>query len=226
MPDRMMSERWLPVPGRGGYEVSDRGRVRSVARTIVTSTGRHQRVPGRMLRTRAARDGYRYVRTGEGPRHAVHRLVLAAFVGPCPPGHQGCHNDGDPSNNDLSNLRWDTPSRNCRDQVRHGTHRQTQRTRCPRNHPLVAGNLDPSHLADGERVCLACVRACRALRYARDRGYVEPDRDVVADRRYALIRERMTPSQRAVADQAVSGGEVVAEQTATGEYASVSCSTP
>ncbi|MDQ3028616.1 MAG: hypothetical protein M3R09_01005 [Actinomycetota bacterium] len=48
----------------------------------------------------------------------------------------------------------------------------------------------------------------------------------MADRRYALIRERMTPSQRAVADQAVSGGEVVAEQTATGEYASVSCSTP
>jgi hypothetical protein len=52
----------------------------------------------------------------------VHRLVLEAFVGPCPDGMEGCHNDGNPANNRLDNLRWDTPSANYADRYKHGTH--------------------------------------------------------------------------------------------------------
>lgn len=52
---------------------------------------------------------------------AVHHLVLEAFVGPCPDGHECCHADGDAGNNALANLRWDTHSANCLDAVRHGT---------------------------------------------------------------------------------------------------------
>jgi hypothetical protein len=44
------------------------------------------------------------------------------FVGPAPSGHECCHRDGDPSNNDLANLYWGTPSQNRSDAVRHGTH--------------------------------------------------------------------------------------------------------
>jgi len=51
----------------------------------------------------------------------VHRLVLEAFVGPCPPGMEGCHNDGNPLNNTPSNLRWDTHAANHADTRRHGT---------------------------------------------------------------------------------------------------------
>lgn len=51
----------------------------------------------------------------------AHRLVLLAFVGQCPEGMQCCHNDGDGSNNCLSNLRWDTPFGNYRDKIFHGT---------------------------------------------------------------------------------------------------------
>jgi len=51
----------------------------------------------------------------------IHRLVLTLFVGPCPPGMQCCHNDGDPKNGRLSNLRWDTVLANGKDRVRHGT---------------------------------------------------------------------------------------------------------
>lgn len=36
----------------------------------------------------------------------VAELVLEAFVGPCPPGASVQHLDGDPQNNQLSNLRW------------------------------------------------------------------------------------------------------------------------
>lgn len=51
----------------------------------------------------------------------MHRLVLEAFVGPCPIGMEACHNDGDTSNNQVDNLRWDTRSSNHMDKEKHGT---------------------------------------------------------------------------------------------------------
>lgn len=53
----------------------------------------------------------------------VHRLVLEAFVGPCPVGMECCHWDGNPQNNKLENLRWDTHRANMDDQLRHHTRR-------------------------------------------------------------------------------------------------------
>jgi hypothetical protein len=63
------------------------------------------------------------LRNDQGPPHLalVHRLVLEAFVGPCPEGMEGCHNDGNRLNNDLSNLRWGTRSDNRDDARKHGT---------------------------------------------------------------------------------------------------------
>jgi hypothetical protein len=66
--------------------------------------------------------GRSQVALGRGRIRAVHRLVLEAFVGPCPPGMEGCHGDGNPANNALPNLRWDSHSGNQLDAVRHGTH--------------------------------------------------------------------------------------------------------
>lgn len=51
----------------------------------------------------------------------VARLILEAFVGPSPEGMEGCHEDGDRSNNRLSNLRWGTSQDNAQDSIRHGT---------------------------------------------------------------------------------------------------------
>lgn len=51
----------------------------------------------------------------------IHRLILEAFIGPQPKGMQACHNDGNPKNNNISNLRWDTPKRNSHDKIVHGT---------------------------------------------------------------------------------------------------------
>ncbi len=50
----------------------------------------------------------------------VHRIVLEAFVGPPSSGMEGCHYDGNPLNNRLDNLRWDTKKANCADAIRHG----------------------------------------------------------------------------------------------------------
>lgn len=57
---------------------------------------------------------------GKVRKFMVHVLVLELFVGPCPEGMEGCHEDGNPANNALSNLRWDTPEGNWSDRKRHG----------------------------------------------------------------------------------------------------------
>lgn len=58
---------------------------------------------------------------------SAHRLVLEAFVGPCPDGMEACHNGGNPANNHISNLRWDTPRSNQADRVLHGTDSRGER---------------------------------------------------------------------------------------------------
>lgn len=51
----------------------------------------------------------------------VHRLVLEAFVGPCPDGMEACHDpDPNPANNASTNLRWDTHKNNIADAMRQG----------------------------------------------------------------------------------------------------------
>jgi hypothetical protein len=58
------------------------------------------------------------------PPRLVHRLVLEAFVCPCPDGKEACHKDGDPSNNRVENLYWGTHEENMADYVRHGRSRK------------------------------------------------------------------------------------------------------
>jgi hypothetical protein len=76
--------------------------------------------PGRHPKT-----GYRNVslrREGKSYNRYVHRLVLEAFVGPCPKGMQSRHfPDKDTSNNALTNLQWGTPKQNQDDRITHGT---------------------------------------------------------------------------------------------------------
>jgi hypothetical protein len=101
-----MCERWLPVVGyEGRYEVSDFGNVRSLDR--LAPHGRHpgfmQRKSGKLLKL-----GYHQGRPRVGLPDAqgkirmrpVHKLVAAAFLGPCPPGMFVLHWDDDPKNND------------------------------------------------------------------------------------------------------------------------------
>lgn len=65
--------------------------------------------------------GVSLFRAGKPYRKLVHRLVLESFVSHAPAGQQCCHNDGDPQNNRLSNLRWDTATANHADRAAHGT---------------------------------------------------------------------------------------------------------
>jgi hypothetical protein len=105
-------EEWRPVVGRPEYQVSNFGRVRSDA------TG------GKILKPYLVK-GYPAVKfwnsTESRTTGYVHLLVLEAFVGPRPKGMQACHDDGNPFNAMVCNLRWDTVGGNAADRVRHGT---------------------------------------------------------------------------------------------------------
>lgn len=169
----IQNERWLPVPGfEGAYEVSDWGRVRSLNRIVTTKTGIKRRYQGRVLTPFASPSGHLRVNLGPAGKLLVHRLVLEAFIGPCPSGQECCHDDGDPANNHLGNLRWDSRSENHLDRVRHGTHHQAAKTHCPRGHALASPNLVPSQIQRGKRICLAC---------SRTHGYVSYYPDVTHD---------------------------------------------
>jgi len=102
-------ETWKPVPGFASYQVSDRGRIKSFARG-----------KPRLLKPQPTKRGQLQVGLGRKNYRYVHRLVLEAFVGPCPDGMQGCHEDDVPSNNVLGNLRWDTQFGNMADKIRNG----------------------------------------------------------------------------------------------------------
>lgn len=121
----MNSEKWLPIEGYVGlYEVSTAGRVRSLPRTIKRPIGSY--LKGEMVRKPVAgKTGYLQVRlvneAGTFKAHYIHALVLEAFVGPRPEGFDACHEDGDRSNNRISNLRWDSRAGNHADKKRHGT---------------------------------------------------------------------------------------------------------
>jgi len=52
----------------------------------------------------------------------VHRLVLQSYIGNCPVGQECRHLDGNPQNNNLSNLCWGTSRENKYDTVWHGRH--------------------------------------------------------------------------------------------------------
>jgi len=107
------AEKWLPVPGAGYYEASDRGHVRSVDRTI---GGRFYK--GVVLKPREDADGYLRVNitNDRGERQhneSVARLVLMAHDPEgYRPGLHACHGPNGKRDNRLTELRWDTPEAN------------------------------------------------------------------------------------------------------------------
>ena len=108
------------IPGFPDYAVTDGGAIWSKPR--VDTIGRRQR--GTWLKPYIRKDGHASVNlfSKYGQKaYRVHRLVLEAFVGPCPEGMEACHNNGDPADNRLENLRWDTRQENQKDAVKHGS---------------------------------------------------------------------------------------------------------
>jgi len=149
------TEQWLPVVGyEGAYEVSDLGRVRSVDRRRLGGA----MIRGRILKPRPLPNGRLRVslaRLGTATDAYVYRLVLGAFIGPCPVGMEALHWDDDSSNNALVNLRWGTRTDNMRDMSRN-ERGNAGLTHCPMGHPYDDSN---TYVYPGDRKHRGC-REC------------------------------------------------------------------
>lgn len=118
-----MTEEWRSLVGyEGKLEISDLGRIRSIARVVPKSDGSSMRIRGRIRKLKLDKRGYpRLSLNGKDRDIIVHQAVLAAFVGPCPPGLEVRHADGDSGNPTLGNLSYSTHAENLRDMWKHGT---------------------------------------------------------------------------------------------------------
>lgn len=121
-------EEWRNVVGfEGLYQVSNFGRVRSVTTKETQNTfilSRSKKVNKIKKQTFDKVFNRPYLGLWKNNKQKIckpHTLVMEAFVGLRPKGMECCHNDGNPQNNHLSNLRWDTPKNNQADRVKHGT---------------------------------------------------------------------------------------------------------
>jgi hypothetical protein len=127
-----MREIWKPVVGfEGLYEISNKGRVKSLDRTEICERfkfgkwDKHSRVrPGGFVSIGSSRTGYAKLnlwKSGKMYTRFLHILLLEAFVGRRRKNQETRHLNGRRNDNRLINLVWGTHRENVADSIRHGT---------------------------------------------------------------------------------------------------------
>ena len=111
-------EQWEPIPGFKNYQISNRGKIRSVTRKVWHRGSKtNMTLRGKMMRQRWNKTCKCYfldLIDDEGKRRTVypHKEVAKAFVSNTKPNELTMiiHEDNNPRNNHSDNLRWLTPS--------------------------------------------------------------------------------------------------------------------
>lgn len=101
-----------------GYWVSENGNIWTVW-MLHSGNRKRRQAEWRRLKPIPDSQGYLSVKVNR-VNLKIHRIVLEAFVGPCPDGMECRHLDGNFSNNRLGNLCWGTKLENWQDKIRHG----------------------------------------------------------------------------------------------------------
>jgi HNH endonuclease/NUMOD4 motif len=158
MAEPTVDEGWTPVPGWEGLYLASRvGRIYSVRSKII-------------MKQTPDDAGYlrvKFSRHNKAVTLRVHQIIALTFHGPCPPGQQVRHWDGNNQHNAVSNLLYGTKSDDIKDQIRIGTHKETRKTCCPRCQGPYKVHL--KGVTKGKRYCPACGNANRRARLARQR---------------------------------------------------------
>lgn len=129
--DNMETEEWKVVNSESkNYMVSNIGRVKSCARTVVGSNGVSRKLREKILKQRCDQDGYPLVHI-DAKTTKVPKIVAEAFIGQRPSGMEIRHLDGDPRNNKIENLAYGTHSENVLDGYSYcGKIRKNQKLTC------------------------------------------------------------------------------------------------
>lgn len=124
----MMEENWKDIPGyEGEYQASTLGRIKSLSRKVFcrnpyTRAPFYRIVKERILKPgKYSKSGHLSVVLRRGSNGSpVHQLIMKTFIGEPPAGTEVCHLNGNPADNRLSNLRYDTRTENIIDVYRQG----------------------------------------------------------------------------------------------------------
>lgn len=152
-----MEEIWKPIIGYENlYEVSSKGRVKSIARVINRKNGRKQFVKEKLIAPANNGKGYyrvRLAKNGKNTAYALHRLVASSFIPNPKELPEINHKDEDKSNNIVENLEWCDRAYN----MNYGTRKS--RAALANSTPII--QID----ADGKLVkeWVSCVEAARQL---------------------------------------------------------------
>ncbi|MDH5608176.1 MAG: NUMOD4 motif-containing HNH endonuclease [Cyclobacteriaceae bacterium] len=118
MTNQKPEEQWEPIPGFKNYQISNRGKIRSITRKVWhKGSNTHMNLKGKMMKQRwnkACKCYFLDLIDDEGKRRTVypHKEVAKAFV----PNDNASelkmiiHIDNNPRNNQADNLQWMTPS--------------------------------------------------------------------------------------------------------------------
>lgn len=102
-------EKWKWIPGfEGKYQASNLGRIKSF---------KINKTNGQIMQGSILKDGRIRINL-EGTKYLLHRLILQTFVKQPDENHNlVLHLDGNPSNNNLENLKWGTYKDNANDKL-------------------------------------------------------------------------------------------------------------
>lgn len=126
----MEDEVWKDVKGYEClYQVSDKGRIRSLDRIVISGYGKPHRLKGKILKAQTHHCGYLEItlhKDGKRNTHKVHRLVAEAFLPN--PDNLPCinHKDEIPYHNNVDNLEYCTQKYN----INYGTRTQRMAEKC------------------------------------------------------------------------------------------------
>jgi len=121
-------EIWRDIPGyEGRYQASNYGRIKSVNRKVKGKCHYTGRNFYRSINSQILKPG-QYCKSGHvsvvlehgGIGKPVHQLVARTFLGACPQGHEVLHNNGNPKDNRVENLRYGTRTENILDVYKNG----------------------------------------------------------------------------------------------------------
>nr|WP_195461842.1 NUMOD4 domain-containing protein [Alistipes sp. D31t1_170403_E11] len=116
-------ERWRDIRGfEGYYQVSDRGRVRSLERYIIrngTTVLQEERILSPWRGYTSLYHCVRLYKDGNRKKYSVHRLVAEHFLPNWTPTLEVNHIDGNRDNNDVHNLEMCTHQENVRHSIIH-----------------------------------------------------------------------------------------------------------
>ena len=172
-----MSEEWRAISDFPDYAVSNEGRIKRIVPDYRGRVGGIMKpYAGRYMNVTLCKNTVPHVLL-------VHRLVCAAFNGAMPDDRQNvAHNDGNPHNNNASNLRWATHKENEADKVIHGTNMRGKPSwvppeRRPRGQRHGRHTM-PERTARGERGGLAKLTEAKVTSIRLD---ARPRKEIAAD---------------------------------------------